>query len=186
MRSERRFSILDGMILIGAFALAWAWVQWDIRFVERYRWTRLGGVVLAWVDERIPLAIAPLTVAVLLLRLLPPHQPRRLYFREPGFVACATASFFVSAAIFSLMLGVVQGAEFWWGLRIYRTYWMPTVGPSVLGAWLLLFASGRWRSERSWVDRLGRYLGFLWIITRFGPLIFYYWERLPRSIPPPP
>ncbi len=33
----------------------------------------------------------------------------------------------------------------------------------VRGIWLGLAASGRWRPERSWVDRLGRVLGVAWI-----------------------
>lgn len=37
-------------------------------------------------------------------------------------------------------------------------------GMAVAVAWLGLAASGRWRSERSWIDRLGRGLGATWIV----------------------
>jgi hypothetical protein len=34
---------------------------------------------------------------------------------------------------------------------------------AVAAAWLLLAASGRWRSEPGWLDGLGRVLGTFWI-----------------------
>jgi len=36
-------------------------------------------------------------------------------------------------------------------------------GYGVGAVWLLLAVSGRWRAERSWIDRLGRVLGVVWI-----------------------
>jgi hypothetical protein len=36
-------------------------------------------------------------------------------------------------------------------------------GFAVTGAWLTLALSGRWRAEASWIDRLGRALGIVWI-----------------------
>jgi hypothetical protein len=36
-------------------------------------------------------------------------------------------------------------------------------GCTVAAIWLLLVLSGRWRPERSWIDRLGRLLGVVWI-----------------------
>lgn len=37
-------------------------------------------------------------------------------------------------------------------------------GPAVAAAWTVLAVSGRWRPERSWIDRLGRVLGWSWIL----------------------
>jgi hypothetical protein len=36
-------------------------------------------------------------------------------------------------------------------------------GFTVAAIWLLLALSGRWRPERSWIDRLGRLLGLVWM-----------------------
>lgn len=36
-------------------------------------------------------------------------------------------------------------------------------GPAVAAVWVVLAVAGRWRPERSWIDRLGRLLGVLWI-----------------------
>jgi hypothetical protein len=41
---------------------------------------------------------------------------------------------------------------------------MPRVaGFVVAGSWIALFLAGRWRPERSWIDRLGRLIGWFWI-----------------------
>jgi len=43
---------------------------------------------------------------------------------------------------------------------------MPRVAGLVVGgAWLALAMAGRWRPERSWVDRLGRAIGVFWIAS---------------------
>ena len=39
-------------------------------------------------------------------------------------------------------------------------------GFTVAAIWLLLGLSGRWRPEKSWIDRLGRLLGVVWIACR--------------------
>jgi hypothetical protein len=40
----------------------------------------------------------------------------------------------------------------------------PYSGPAVAGAWLALIVTGRWRAERSGIDRLGRFIGVCWLI----------------------
>jgi hypothetical protein len=37
-------------------------------------------------------------------------------------------------------------------------------GATVAAVWLVLATSGRWRPEKSWIDRLGRGLGVTWIV----------------------
>jgi hypothetical protein len=37
-------------------------------------------------------------------------------------------------------------------------------GPAVAAVWFVLALSGRWRPERSWIDRLGRLVGASWIV----------------------
>lgn len=38
-------------------------------------------------------------------------------------------------------------------------------GVAIMAAWLTLMIGGRWRTEASWVDRLGRAMGIYWILT---------------------
>ncbi len=40
-------------------------------------------------------------------------------------------------------------------------------GSAVAAVWVLLALSGRWRPEKSWIDRVGRLLGVLWILISF-------------------
>jgi hypothetical protein len=35
----------------------------------------------------------------------------------------------------------------------------------VAGSWISLALAGRWRPERSWIDRLGRWIGWFWIAS---------------------
>jgi hypothetical protein len=42
----------------------------------------------------------------------------------------------------------------------------------VAGAWIALALAGRWRPERSWIDRLGRAIGVFWIAAAIHFLIF--------------
>jgi hypothetical protein len=37
-------------------------------------------------------------------------------------------------------------------------------GYAVAAVWLMLACSGRWRPQRTWIDRLGRALGWMWIL----------------------
>jgi hypothetical protein len=49
----------------------------------------------------------------------------------------------------------------------------PEAGFAVAGAWLALALGGRWRPEPSWIDRLGRAVGWLWIAA-----LMVNWFRL--------
>jgi hypothetical protein len=41
---------------------------------------------------------------------------------------------------------------------------MAMIGVAVAMGWILLLVSGRWRGERSRINRTGRVLGWFWII----------------------
>ena len=44
-------------------------------------------------------------------------------------------------------------------------------GLTVLGAWMALIVGGRWRSDPSWVDRLGRFLGVFWVLMAVATVV---------------
>jgi hypothetical protein len=56
-------------------------------------------------------------------------------------------------------------------LGVLTTSFVSLCGPAVAAVWLFLALSGRWRPERSWIDRLGRLLGATWIAISL--LAFY-------------
>ena len=58
------------------------------------------------------------------------------------------------------------GTHYKLGWLVFNSLWQGAVHyiPFIVaGAWLTLAASGHWRSERSWIDRLGRALGTYWL-----------------------
>jgi hypothetical protein len=180
---ERRFSLLDAMILIAATAVGLAIAR---------RWTQLADVtrlflspdegplpVLASLTRRIVLSwpvVAMWTLALVALRLRRPRPRGRRLFAPAGVVACLVAA-------------VVMGLEFaqvvfietedWiqyphprhtaarWGEFEYRaihTTATTSIGMAVAAAWVALALARRWRSERSWIDGAGRVVGSLWIL----------------------
>jgi hypothetical protein len=42
------------------------------------------------------------------------------------------------------------------------------IGLAVMVAWIVLKAKGQWRPEASWIDRIGRLLGWGWILMICG------------------
>jgi hypothetical protein len=48
-----------------------------------------------------------------------------------------------------------------WGVQMAA--FAAPCGYAVAAVWLMLALSGLWRPERSWIDRLGRFLGVVWI-----------------------
>jgi hypothetical protein len=50
------------------------------------------------------------------------------------------------------------------------------VGGAVASLWTVMWLSGTWYAERSWIDRVGRVLGVYWITTSvlFG-WAFFLW-----------
>ena len=90
------------------------------------------------------------------LRLLSPRPPAAELVRQPGLWASG---------------GVVLGAASMLTLR----YFQPVIFPaSVALAWSGLALSGRWRAERSWVDRSGRVVGACWLAF-LPPCAYFAW-----------
>ncbi len=77
-------------------------------------------------------------------------------------VACTVAT--IAMAIETLWIGSLLwiGSGFIHAETIFVGY-AQQVSFAVVGAWLALALSGRWRTETSWIDRLGRLLGWLWV-----------------------
>jgi hypothetical protein len=138
------------------------------------------------------------TVTVLLLRLRSPRPGLRRLARQPGFAASSAAVLVISVravgaglSALSWSLPALDAQAFrmaffeypiayrLWSLLLYP---FPFAAPGEIGlaigsVWLNLWLSGRWRVERSWVDRLGRTLAILWLML--VPLL-YWWCGLTR------
>jgi hypothetical protein len=174
---RRRFHLGDSLILIAAMALTLTvllspnWFArirvrvsfwWDARpkFVGGFPWFLTWGpsarmAVSQIVDEFVQLlssVLLGLTLVQPFLRLRRPRPPLRDLVRQSGFVVCLAV--IVGTLIF-VDLGWVAWIDVSWG--------------AILASALLLFwpvlGLPPWRSEASWIDRLGRAVGWGWIVV---------------------
>ena len=182
----RRFTILDGMILMMAAAFG-SFV------VSRYEYTYMVSYSVFPLSDGVPLPSFSATVgsqtpfgpyswkvihwgiwtslvlsafmpALLGLRLLPPRPRVRRLFRQPGATACLAASL-------ALLVSVIPSLTTRLPVRVVpnhgRVRWgfvgSYSAGMAVAGAWLTQTVLGRWRPEPSALDRIGRVLGLYWI-----------------------
>ena len=138
-----------------------------------------------WVARPITYFLLAWTLAFIPLRLRRPRPTLSRLMLQPGMAACC------AVAVVTLMDGISWGI---YGLKIdpkYATsmvsrYWRGVsdhLGPAVVATWLGLFLSRRWRPEPGWIDRLGRVIGWLWLLTlladwRFGRWVFNLTYRM--------
>ena len=175
--TSRRFTLGDAVVLIAVFAVYCAerTPHVGLSRIPSYlsqaptvfRYLYLGGPsarsgysstyprflwetpITIYMEVVMPL-IALGTPAVFLLRLRTPRPPWRSLLRQPGFVACL-----------SVLVAFWIGVDLTWlGVLLPESL---SVGVAVAVAWVVLFASRRWQSERSWIDRAGRMVGVGWI-----------------------
>jgi hypothetical protein len=145
-------------------------------------------LILRWYLPALAVLIAPITLAVLIMRLRRPRPPFSRCFRQPGAAACAAATTFFVLDVLTRLLDLIfrfsadrMGVVFHTGsmttslryhvdnlfgpLALWVGEWS---GMAVAGAYLALWATGLWRSQPSWIDRTGRVLGWLWMLMGLG------------------
>jgi hypothetical protein len=93
-------------------------------------------------------------------------------WREPGTIACLVAVAAMCFCVLEKNSGDLKAlAWVWrWGGHPYidpfPNVWPLCeirIGVTVLGAWVVMAATGRWKPRRTWADRLGRIVGGLWL-----------------------
>jgi len=105
------------------------------------------------------------SLALLVIRFRPPRPARRRLWRQPGVAACAGG--FLGVAIKALSTAVENHAALRdWNRFDMQVLWgpWPYCGAAVAGAWIALIVTGRWRAERSAIDRLGCLVGACWLV----------------------
>jgi hypothetical protein len=177
--APRPFRISDAMVLVAATAVAFA--------IIRHGWpagiafTTFGGQfeqwLFFWLHQVVPFP-ALWSFAVFAIDWRDRRKARRRGLRHAGLVAnyAATVAIAVTALIGTafLIVHVLEDYQ-----AIPKVFSHPTqmhpfppfantpleeiAGAAVLGAWSVMAASRQWRTERSWIDRLGRVLGGIWI-----------------------
>ncbi len=179
-REFRRFGVGDGLILVAALALTLVGLRgqdWFARIAQRvpFWWETsqallrmrpwnlpnvTRGQAASWVaaqvaDEVLVQLLASvlvgLTLAQPLMRLRRPRPPFREVIRQSGVAVCL-----------GVILGTFVVVDIYWSMDVDVMSVMPAL-PAVL-LWPILGVFP-WRTEASWIDRLGRGVGWGWIIT---------------------
>lgn len=188
----RRFGLGDGLILLAAVAIVlerFRTIHWFEFFPRSLRWCwgAIGYLLglsywspgLGWgraeVIARLPVELIQLglytfcpvllglMVAQPMIRLRRPRPPMSEVIRQSGFVTCL-----IGLALVAMLMSL--GDAWFSGVAL-------TVGLTrvliLLMLWPLL-GLRPWRAEPSWVDRLGRAVGWGWILALLGGAVLEY------------
>jgi hypothetical protein len=152
------------MILIGTTAagLALARTMLD-------NTTRMRGDPM-WIVETIIYLLLVWTAGFLILQLREPRPSLSRLIRQPGMAAC-TAALLVTAIdtiTWTIHWAMLDPKNELLRLLLPPVYWPAHshhVGQAVAVTWLGILLSRRWRPEPGWIDRFGRLIGVLWLLT---------------------
>ncbi|MGO9466628.1 MAG: hypothetical protein ACLQIB_18315 [Isosphaeraceae bacterium] len=189
-RERRPITLFDLVILVSATAIGLSLVQfgWPRKVAGAwiFTWPVLasnGGYrsktwVLPFAERAAPFlpCLAAWSLAFLVTRFRAPRPRLRRLRMQPGLIAAVSA-----LSVLTIESVVLIGSAWFDGrfnfsspLRINAFVVNGVVmlahhaGWAVAVSWLTLVLIGRWRPERSWIDRWGRVLGYTWIIV--GPV----------------
>jgi hypothetical protein len=190
-KPARRFGLIDAMILVAATAAGLAWGRTDlvatvhaqviptgvvfsnsmrtrpVNFADRLYTFRRGALHLlgCW------------TLAVLIVRLRSPRPRRVRLICQPGTLAVATATAYAVAVAAGFLLAFLIRAKYKpaWSDYTAQAIDLNGTAKAIAAAWLILALSGRWRPERTWVDRLGCLIGLAWIALDTVGNVFDWW-----------
>jgi hypothetical protein len=164
----RPFTVADAMILVGATALSFSYLHrtgsgYDFFRREIVRDAPVSGLLTGgcWIASAL---LATWTLAFLLLRFRPPRPGRRRLSRQPGLIACASATLSMMAtATYYLVEGTSRPNSFHlsWNHLLGTT---SHCGLPVIAAWGVQLYGRTWQSEPGWIDGVGMTLGALWIV----------------------
>jgi hypothetical protein len=182
-RTSRKFTILDGMILVAAVAAGFALRRAAIDAFEKYGRishveNKIESVTRRAIEAEFPFLLT-LTPAVLVMRLRRPRPRWLRLVRQPGMAAACAALVPIATSLVKLgqlaraLEDALRPKDTTEDVFVCGYISMPLLGDIlgafgsgvglwVVGAWLILALSGR-RPERSWIDWLGRAVGMGWV-----------------------
>jgi hypothetical protein len=175
-RPKRRFNLGDGLILMAVVAWTLAmlrgsgwfdcvpvWFQFwceTLPKMVRTSWPYVGwgplqrsevAAFLAALLQLLSTVLVGLTLVQPVMRLRWPRPPRRELVRQSGLAACL-----------AVILGTLVLVDLSWVAHL--DVLLPVIlVPVLLLLWPVL-GLPPWRSEKSWIDRLGRGVGWGWIV----------------------
>jgi hypothetical protein len=161
---QRRFTLLDAMVLVVATAGGFAAVRTFTAAIRRVQGPGRPGLA-DWVALS-TWVVSFWMLALLALRLGRPRPPLRRLGRQPGVAACIAGWLALSFQLL-YMLPTLRGSRYGLPGLYYIMMSADAISASgaVAAAWATLVLSGRWRAAADWIDRSGRALGIFTIAT---------------------
>lgn len=162
-RPDRKFGLLDGMMLICATALGMGLLRILLSDVPS------DAIELGTIADAVEIAsifgvpiLGVWSLAFVVIRLRRPRPAFRQLMREPGFVATSIATIlFLASTAIAAELHFIGAAE-----TEFVVFLSPLqVGPSIAITWCFYWRAGWCRRGRGWIDRAGRLLGWVWIVA---------------------
>jgi hypothetical protein len=154
---KRVFNIRDLLALIAASGLGLYLARESVKALrQHHQGTQFLRQELSTCGACV---LAAWTIMLLLLRLHGPRPTLRRLATQPGFAASC-------AAALSLAIGLMWNAnsDIPLPISVMATLSPSRITRSVASALAILALSGGWRSEPSWIDRLGRALAVSWVL----------------------
>lgn len=177
---NRKMGVFDAMFLLGAVAVGLSLARPAYSFVRSLPPSVPRLELIAQGSSVIFPIVAALTVSVLILGVRSSCLYRKRFSMCPGVVGCAVAAVAFLLSALPLIPDVIKAINGPYYRQMLINIWLFSsqwTGIAVLSAWTVLLLSGRWRSERSWIDRSGCVLGWCWIAA-YAFCVVFHWAQL--------
>ncbi len=153
----RPFKLIDAMILIAAAAIWMSlmhprWNQFQMVWIGSRKvpsWQSYIGMV----EGGLALSLWLLTVAYLVMRLIPPRPVGSDLMRQPGMLL---VGLMIALLILLMLFSVVIPLVPWTNVLIALSLGL---------SWLAVCRRNRSRAELGWIEGIGRSVGVGWIVT---------------------
>jgi hypothetical protein len=156
------------MIVVASVALGMVLYRYSKWLNEEFRGqviidAKLYMKIINYVDIYVLPSLTAATVGYAMIRLQRPRPPWEQLANLPGTVAVNSVILVLTWTYAWMCVHLIRGKAP--GFIAYPVKFDNGVNPAwaVAGSWLTLLLAGRWRSDGSWVDRLGIGLGVAWL-----------------------
>jgi hypothetical protein len=122
------------------------------------------------------------TAGWLILQLRQPRLRLRRLSRHPGFLACFSSvvvTLVSGSLIWAISCSTTSGTNGWLDRVVWAEMVSCQIGLAVLAGWACLAASGRCCLDAGWLDRVGQFMGLIWVAMIPVNLLHFFWHSLP-------
>jgi hypothetical protein len=168
---HRRLNFVDLAILVLATAIGLVAIRQDLEALftrpqvhpDFYPWF---NPLILFKAVTVEIWLMAWTPGWLILQLRQPRLRLRQLSRQPGFLACFSSV--VIALVFgpltwALIRSTTSGTNGWIDRLVFGDLVSSQIGAAVLAGWAFLAASGRCRIRAGWLDRVGQFIGLIWV-----------------------